>query len=98
MHDLPEASGSELSPDDIEMLQRVFDATCFAAHVPRRGESANRLAKFIMDEFRIGNSNERTLLERALWRELRRMPSKTEEMETVDIWVARPARRSPHHR
>lgn len=98
MHDLPQASGRQLSPDDIEMLQRVFDATCFAARVPRRGERANGLAKFIMDEFCIGNGDERRLLECALWRERHMMPPKTEEMETVDIWVARPARRSPHHR
>ncbi|WP_457584381.1 hypothetical protein [Ensifer canadensis] len=98
MHDLPQASGRQLSPDDIEMLQRVFDATCFSARVPRRGERANRLAKFIMDEFRIGNGDERTLLECALWRERRRIPPRTEETETVDIWVARRVRRSPHHR
>ncbi|MBP1874909.1 hypothetical protein LPJGGPFB_02706 [Ensifer adhaerens] len=97
MHDLPQASGRQLSPDDIEMLQRVFDATCFAARVPRRGERAERLAKFIMDEFRIGNIDERTLLECALWRERRRIAVNTEELETVEIWVARPGRRNPSY-
>ncbi|MNL50293.1 hypothetical protein D3C87_1732970 [compost metagenome] len=100
MHDLPQTSGRQLSPDDIEMLQRVFDATCFAARMQRRGERADRLAKFIMDEFRIGNSDERTLLECALWRERRRIPvpARAEEPETIDIWVARPGRRSPQRR
>lgn len=98
MHDLPQTSGRQLSPDDIEMLQRVFDATCFAAHVPRRGERANRLAKFIMDEFRVGNGDERALMECALWRERRRLPPRTEDAETVDIWIAGSGRRSPQHR
>ncbi|WP_112833570.1 hypothetical protein [Ensifer sp.] len=98
MQDLPHNSGRQLSPDDIEMLQRVFDATCFAARVPRRGERANRLAKFIMDEFRIGNGSERALLECALWRERRRLPPRTPEAETVDIWVARPGQRGQQPR
>ncbi|MNL42718.1 hypothetical protein D3C87_1651890 [compost metagenome] len=60
-------SGSELAPDQIDTLQRIFDRICFEARIPRQDTRAGRLAKFLMDEFRFGNTDELALTECGRW-------------------------------
>lgn len=60
-------SGFEFAPDQIETLQRIFDRICFEARIPRIDNRAGRLAKFLMDEFRLGNTDEVALTECGRW-------------------------------
>lgn len=59
------------SPAEIAMLQRVLDTACLAAGMPRSDDRADRLAKFIIGEFRSGTRSEAALCERAMWFERR---------------------------
>ncbi|MGF6175066.1 hypothetical protein [Ensifer sp. 4252] len=60
-------SGFEIAPDEIDLLQKIFDQICFEAHIPRQDARAGRLAKFLMDEFRMGNADELALVECGRW-------------------------------
>lgn len=62
-----EQSGFELAPDDIDMLRRVFDRICIEARLPRQDARAGHLARFLMDEFRVGNTDEAALTECGRW-------------------------------
>ncbi|WP_312362495.1 hypothetical protein [Ensifer sp.] len=62
------------SPAEIAMLQRVLNTACLAAGMPRSDYRADRLAKFIIGEFRSGIRAEAALCERALWFERRSAP------------------------
>ena len=66
MHTLPSLTGHHLSPQDLAVVRRVFEATCLKTRIQERGIQADRLARFIMDEFRFGNTDEGSLLECAL--------------------------------
>ncbi|KOF12848.1 hypothetical protein AC244_33095 [Ensifer adhaerens] len=89
MHTLPSLTGHHLSPRDLSVVRRVFEATCLKTRLQERGIQADRLARFIMDEFRFGNTDEVSLLECALWHETRRIPSKAKNHSVVDIRTAR---------
>lgn len=95
MHTLPSLTGHHLSPRDLSVVRRVFEATCLKTRLQERGIQADRLARFIVDEFRFGNTDEVSLLECALWHvecalwhETRRIPSKA-KASIVDIRTAR---------
>ncbi|WP_457588440.1 hypothetical protein [Ensifer canadensis] len=60
-------SGFGLAPDQIEILQSIFDRICVEARIPRYDPRAGRLAKFLMDEFRFGNTDELALTECGRW-------------------------------
>ncbi|KQW34868.1 MULTISPECIES: hypothetical protein [Ensifer] len=60
-------SGFELAPQQIGTLQRIFDRICFEARIPRQDIRARRLAKFLMDELRFGNTDEVALTECGRW-------------------------------
>ncbi len=89
MYTLPSLKGHHLSPDELSVVRRVFEATCLKTANQGRGKQADRLARFIMDELRFGNTDERSLLECALWHETRRIPSKAKNHAVVDIQAAR---------
>ncbi|MGF6175149.1 hypothetical protein ABIE33_003457 [Ensifer sp. 4252] len=89
MHTLPSLTGHHLSPQDLAVVRRVFEATCLKTRIQERGIQADRLARFIMDEFRFGNTDEGSLLECALWHETRRIPSKPKSHSIVDTRTAR---------
>ncbi|WP_199773021.1 hypothetical protein [Ensifer adhaerens] len=44
MQEVAGGSGNQISPDDLEMLQRTFDRVCIWCGVPRYGKRADRLA------------------------------------------------------
>ncbi|SDA91511.1 hypothetical protein [Sinorhizobium sp. NFACC03] len=85
MYMLPNLTGHNLSPHDIVVVRRVFEATCSKK---RPGDHADRLARFIMDEFRFGNTDEASLLECALWHETRGILPEAKRHSLVDIQTA----------
>ncbi|OMQ33900.1 hypothetical protein [Ensifer sp. 1H6] len=89
MHTLPSLKGHHLSPHELSVVRRVFEATCLKTRIQARDIQADRLARFIMDEYRFGNTDEASLLECALWHETRRIPSKAKNRSIVDIRTAR---------
>lgn len=89
MHTLPSLKGHHLSPHELSVIRRVFEATCLKTRSPACGIQADRLARFIMDEFRFGNTDEASLLECALWHETRRIPPKAKNHSIVDMRTAR---------
>ncbi|KQW34894.1 hypothetical protein ASD02_16865 [Ensifer sp. Root1252] len=58
------------SPGELKFLQGVFDRVCMWCDVARPSERADRLARFIMDEFH-GTNDEVTLLAHTIWCEAR---------------------------
>jgi hypothetical protein len=56
-----------LATDQSGTLQRIFDRICFEASIPRHGDRASRLARFLMDEFKVGNKDEWALTECGRW-------------------------------
>lgn len=69
------------NPAEIAMLQRVLNTACLAARMARTDYRADRLAKFIIGEFRAGTRDEAALCERALWFERRSGPWSSERRE-----------------
>jgi len=61
--------GGQVSPNDLEYLQRIFDRVCVWCHIERPSKRADLLASYLMDEFRAGNREETALFEAAMWRE-----------------------------
>ncbi len=61
--------GAQISPDELDMLQRTFDRVCIWCGIPRYGKRADRLARHITDQFRKGLSDEAALFENAMWLE-----------------------------
>lgn len=92
MYTLPNLTGHNLSPHDIVVVRRVFEATCSKK---RPGDHADRLARFIMDEFRFGNTDEASLLECALWYETRGILPEAKRDSIVNMRTALP--RENHH-
>ena len=56
-----------LGPKEVEMLHRVFERACSLAGFPKRSDRGYQLARFLIDEFRFGHTDEACLLECALW-------------------------------
>jgi hypothetical protein len=67
MYFLSIGPGGSFSPDDLDILQRVFERACFLTAVPKRSACSDRLARFLIEEFRLGHTDESCLLECALW-------------------------------
>jgi len=88
MHYLIEKTGCDLSPSDIDLLQRVFEKTCFLAQLSKHSAGGDQVARFLVDEFRLGHTDEACLLECALWFAKRR-PPKSEHLERGPDWIAR---------
>ena len=51
-----------LSPSDLDVLQRVFDAICAEARIDRTGKDAERIAGAIIARFQGGTMDESELL------------------------------------
>ncbi|MBP1873561.1 hypothetical protein J2Z19_003276 [Ensifer adhaerens] len=60
-------TGFDFAPEQIDTLQRIFDRICFETRIPRYDVRADRLAKFLMDEFKFGNTDELALTECGRW-------------------------------
>ncbi|NRP21572.1 hypothetical protein LPJGGPFB_04831 [Ensifer adhaerens] len=60
-------TGFEFAPEQIDILQKIFDRICFETRIPRHDVRADRLAKFLMDEFKVGNTDEMALTECGRW-------------------------------
>ncbi len=78
-----------LEGDEVEMLQRVFDLVCFEARIPRKDARANKLARFLLEEFRVGNTDEGALMECARWLVRRRTPELHVPPMNARDWMAR---------
>ncbi|WDZ75434.1 hypothetical protein PWG15_12485 [Ensifer adhaerens] len=59
----------QISPDELDMLQRTFDRVCIWCSIPRYGKRAERLAWHITDQFRKGMTDEAALFDSAMWLE-----------------------------
>ncbi|MCY1326959.1 hypothetical protein D9M69_124770 [compost metagenome] len=91
MYTLPNlTTGHNLSPHDIVVVRRVFEATCSKICIQRPGDHADRLARFIVDEFGFGNTDEASLLECALWHETRGILPEAKRDSIVDMRTALP--------
>ncbi|KSV66081.1 hypothetical protein N183_33585 [Sinorhizobium sp. Sb3] len=77
IHGIPEVSlqqiagepAFQISPDELDMLQRTFDRVCTWCSIPRYGKRAQMLARNIIEQFRNGVSDEAALFESAMWQE-----------------------------
>ncbi len=67
MYRLSEVPSCDLSPEDIVMLQGIYDKVCLVTALPKRSARSNQLARFLVEEFRLGHTDEACLLECALW-------------------------------
>jgi hypothetical protein len=79
--------GFEFAPQQIGTLQRIFDRICFEARIPRQDVRAGRLAKFLMDEFRFGNTDEVALTECGRWFCRRVAPAPRIQSEQPPTWA-----------
>jgi hypothetical protein len=55
-------SASILDPEDLEMLQKVFDQLCERRRLEKGSAAANRIARDLIDLFQHGIRGERQLL------------------------------------
>jgi hypothetical protein len=62
----------QVSPGELEAVQGVFDRVSIWCDVAHPSERADRLARFIIDDFRHGTVDEATLFAHAMGREARR--------------------------
>lgn len=69
MVDIARQEGAQISPDELDMLQRTFDRVCIRCSIPRYGKRSDRLARHITDQFRKGVRDETALFENAMWLE-----------------------------
>lgn len=88
MHTPPKLAVQHLGPRDVALIRKVFEAACSKTRIPRLSRDADRLASFITDEFRFGNTHEASLLECAMWFGTARLPSAVSHASTVDTQVA----------
>ena len=88
MHIPPKLAVQHLGSRDVALIRRVFKAACSKTRTHHISKDADRLAKFISDEFRFGNRDEASLLECALWFGTARIPPATRDVSTVDTQVA----------
>lgn len=73
--------------EDHAMMRRVHDGACAAARIKRHGTRGEQLAKFIAEEFALGNRDETSLSECALWLVRRQKPPTVESGYRVNISV-----------
>ncbi|WP_426289728.1 hypothetical protein ACN9MC_35060 (plasmid) [Ensifer adhaerens] len=64
-----------ISPTELDFLQGIFDRVCTWCHIDRPSERADRLATYLLHEFRVGIRDETALFEAAMWRESGRSKS-----------------------
>lgn len=88
MHVPPKLPIQHLGPHDLALIRRVFETARAKARIPRLSRHADRLASFIADEYRFGNTDEASLLECALWFGTARIPSALGEASIADTQVA----------
>ena len=69
-------STQQVSPNELEFLQGIFDRVCMLRGLRRPSAQADHLARFIMDEFRAGVVEEAALVECALWWQARQSPTR----------------------
>jgi len=69
MQEIAKEPAAQISPDELDMLQRTFDRVCIWCSIPRYGKRAERLARHITDQFRDGMGDEAVLFESAMWLE-----------------------------
>lgn len=67
MHVLSRFTHFEPGAEASKMLQRVFDRACLLSALPKRSDRSDHLARFLIDEFHLGQTDEECLLECALW-------------------------------
>ncbi|MBZ7927194.1 hypothetical protein LAC81_35205 (plasmid) [Ensifer adhaerens] len=60
---------SQISPEDLQMLQRTLDRMCVWCSIPRYGKRADRLARYLTERFRSGRYDGTSLFEIAVWLE-----------------------------
>ncbi|MBZ7927144.1 hypothetical protein LAC81_34910 (plasmid) [Ensifer adhaerens] len=58
-----------ISPTELNFLQRIFDRVCMWCQIDRPSERADRLATYLLHEYRAGIRDETALFEAAMWRE-----------------------------
>ncbi|WP_312366966.1 hypothetical protein [Ensifer sp.] len=73
--------------EDYAMMRRVHDRACKAAGIEWHGARGQQLAKFIAEEFAMGNRDEESLSEFAVWLVRRRKASAVLTDYRVDISV-----------
>ncbi|MFK0277454.1 hypothetical protein ACIQUG_27510 [Ensifer sp. NPDC090286] len=59
----------QITPDELDMLQRTFDRVCIWCGIPRFGKRADRLARYLTDQFRCGERDEDSLFASGMWME-----------------------------
>lgn len=64
-----------ISPTELHFLQGVFDRVCMWCNIDRPSKRADRLARYLLHEFRAGIRDETVLFEAAMWREAARSKS-----------------------
>lgn len=69
MRDIASEPTIQISPDELDMLQRTFDRVCIWCSIPHYGKRAERLARHITDQFRKGITDEAALFDNAMWLE-----------------------------
>jgi hypothetical protein len=69
IHEIAGEVDGQISPDELDMLQRTFDRVCIWCNIPRYGKRADRLARQLTGQFRSGISDETALFESAMWLE-----------------------------
>lgn len=57
------------SPTELNFLQAVFDRVCIWCQIDRPSERDDRLANYLLHEYRAGSRDETALFEAAMWRE-----------------------------
>lgn len=56
---------AELQEDEIDLLRSVFGRLCIEYEIATQGEQAEHLARFLLQELRLGVRDEESLLEAA---------------------------------
>ncbi|NRP21874.1 hypothetical protein LPJGGPFB_05133 [Ensifer adhaerens] len=75
------------TPEDVAMLRRVHDRACLSANIQRRGARGEYVARFIADEFAMGNRDETSLSECALWLVRPRTHTASDKSYRIDISI-----------
>lgn len=83
---MKEIQRREPTSEDHAMMRRVHERVCEAARIQRRGARGEQLAKFITEEFAMGNREEASLSECALWLVSRRKATSVNSYR-IDISV-----------
>ncbi|NRP21855.1 hypothetical protein LPJGGPFB_05114 [Ensifer adhaerens] len=79
----------DLYRSELEVLDRVFQRACLLANRQVRKDDAERLVRFILEQYRQGNINETTLSACAIWWLHNRFHPTFMQGECIDIWFER---------